>query len=300
MTNFKAWISAIRPRTLPLSVSGIIIGSSFAYYQGFFNLLIFILAMGTTLSLQILSNLANDYGDAVKGTDDDTRVGPTRAIQSGVISEQQMFEAIRFTIIIVIIFSISLIYKSFGYEKLLYALLFLLLAAACVYAAITYTVGKKAYGYRGLGDLFVFLFFGLLSTIGSYFLYTYSIDHHIILPAIALGLLSVGVLNLNNMRDLQPDMVAGKITFAVKLGSSLSKKYHLFLIGTAILIILLFVILYYSSAFNLLVLLAIIPLFIHCVIIHRAKEPSDYDGQLKVLALSTFFYSILLGIGYIL
>ncbi|WP_455169666.1 1,4-dihydroxy-2-naphthoate octaprenyltransferase, partial [Aegicerativicinus sediminis] len=163
-----------------------------------------------------------------------------------------------------------------------------------------YTVGKKAYGYRGLGDLFVFAFFGLLSTIGSYFLYTYSIDHHIILPAIALGLLSVGVLNLNNMRDLGPDRDAGKITLAVKLGPVLAKKYHLVLIGTSLFLILLFVILYYSSPSNLLVLLAFIPLFIHIIIIIRATKPSDYDGQLKVLALSTFAYAILIGVGYIL
>ncbi|MFC4722027.1 1,4-dihydroxy-2-naphthoate octaprenyltransferase [Geojedonia litorea] len=300
MNNLKPWLSAIRLRTLPLSISGIIVGTCFAYYNGFFNIAVFVLAILTTVSLQVLSNLANDYGDGIKGTDNDSRVGPTRAIQSGAITPQQMFEAIKINILIIILLVFLLLYNAFGNGHFLYILLFVGLAAFSVYAAINYTMGKSAYGYKGLGDVFVFIFFGLVSVVGSYFLYAKQLDHHVFLPATALGLLSVGVLNLNNMRDSETDKQSNKITLAVKLGSKASKIYHFILIGGAILISFLFALLYYSSVLNFLCFLAYIPLIIHLKNISNAKQPNDFDSQLKVLALTTFLFSILLGVGYIL
>ena len=300
MSKLKPWLSAIRLRTLPLSVSGIIIGTCFAYYNGYFNILILILAILTTISLQILSNLANDYGDGIKGTDNSNRVGPQRAIQSGAISPDQMFEAIKINILIVILLVFLLIYTAFGKGHFLYTILFIGLAGVSVYAAMSYTIGNKAYGYKGLGDVFVFIFFGFVSVIGSYFLYTRHLDHQVFLPAVIVGLLSVGVLNLNNMRDIESDKQSNKITLAVKLGKEKARIYHLILIIGAIVISSLFVILYYSSVFNLLCLLAYIPLVIHIKAVVKAKKPSDYDPQLKVLALTTFAFSMLLGIGYIL
>ena len=290
----------MRLRTLPLSVSGIILGSCFAYYNGRFNILIFVLAILTTISLQVMSNLANDYGDGVKGTDNDERVGPKRAIQSGEISPDEMLDAIKFNIIVVIILSMSLIWASFGTGNFLYVLLFMFLGGLSVYAALNYTMGDSPYGYRALGDVFVFIFFGLLSTIGSYFLYMQTLDHVVILPAVALGLLSVGVLNLNNMRDIESDTNAGKITLAVKLGMERAKKYHNFLILGAFVVTILFSILYYVEPYNFMYVLAFIPLVIHNKKIKAAVQPDDFDSQLKVLALSTFLFSILLGIGYIL
>lgn len=290
----------MRLRTLPLSVSGIILGSCFAYYNGRFNILIFVLAILTTISLQVMSNLANDYGDGVKGTDNDERVGPKRAIQSGEISPDEMLDAIKFNIIVVIILSISLIWASFGTGNFLYVLLFMFLGGLSVYAALNYTMGDSPYGYRALGDVFVFIFFGLLSTIGSYFLYMQTLDHVVILPAVALGLLSVGVLNLNNMRDIESDTNAGKITLAVKLGIERAKKYHNFLILGAFVVTILFSILYYVEPYNFMYVIAFIPLVIHNKKIKAAVQPDDFDSQLKVLALSTFLFSILLGIGYIL
>ena len=290
----------MRLRTLPLSVSGIILGSCFAYYNGRFNILIFVLAILTTISLQVMSNLANDYGDGVKGTDNDERVGPKRAIQSGEISPDEMLDAIKFNIIVVIILSMSLIWASFGTGNFLYVLLFMFLGGLSVYAALNYTMGDSPYGYRALGDVFVFIFFGLLSTIGSYFLYMQTLDHVVILPAVALGLLSVGVLNLNNMRDIESDTNAGKITLAVKLGIERAKKYHNFLILGAFVVTILFSILYYVEPYNFMYVLAFIPLVIHNKKIKVAVQPDDFDSQLKVLALSTFLFSILLGIGYIL
>ncbi|MDN3493204.1 1,4-dihydroxy-2-naphthoate octaprenyltransferase [Winogradskyella bathintestinalis] len=300
MNKIKPWLSAMRLRTLPLSVSGIMLGSCFAYYNGRFNPWIFVLAILTTISLQILSNLANDYGDGVKGTDNDERVGPLRAIQSGEITPTDMFKAIRFNILIVIVLTLALLWAAFGSDNFLFILLFILLGGFSVYAALNYTMGDSPYGYRALGDIFVFIFFGLVSTIGSYFLYMHTLDHVVILPAIALGMLSVGVLNLNNMRDIRSDTNAGKITLAVKLGLERAKTYHYTLIIGAMIITVIFSVLYYVELYNFMYLLAFIPLVQHVKKIKAAVQPNDFDSQLKVLALSTFLFSILLGVGYIL
>ncbi|MCB0382023.1 MAG: 1,4-dihydroxy-2-naphthoate octaprenyltransferase [Psychroserpens sp.] len=298
--KIKPWISAFRLRTLPLSVSGIIVGACLAEHNGAFNGFIFTIAILLTISLQILSNLANDYGDGVKGTDNEHRVGPKRAIQSGTISEQEMLLGIKNNILIVVGLAIALIYASFGVSHLLLSLLFFLLAGLSIYAAITYTIGDSAYGYKGLGDIFVFIFFGLVSVGGSYLLFVKHLDHHVFLPAITLGLLSTGVLNLNNMRDIDSDKASNKITLAVKLGKKKAKRYHLFLIGSAILVSFCFGILYFSSLYNIVFYIAYIPLLIHILKISKAKQPDDFDSQLKVLALTTFFLSVLLGVGYIL
>lgn len=300
MANLKVWLSAMRLRTLPLSISGIFIGACFAHYDGSFDLLVFILAVLLTVALQILSNLANDYGDGIKGTDNETRVGPERAIQSGQISEHQMVDAIRKNILIVIFLTVGLVFAAFGTKYFLYGFIFLVLGGFAAYSALTYTIGDSAYGYKGLGDFYVFLFFGLVSVIGSYFLFVKHFDHFVILPAICVGLLSVGVLNLNNMRDIESDKVSGKITMAVKLGLERAKRYHLFLILGAITISFLFSILYYTNPWNLLCYITYIPLALHIKKIISAKQPNDFDGQLKVLALTTFLFSILLGVGYIL
>ena len=298
--KIKPWISAFRLRTLPLSVSGIIIGACLAHHHGSFDIYVFVIAIILTICLQILSNLANDYGDGVKGTDNENRVGPERAVQSGAISEEEMMLGIKNNILIVVGLAVALIYTSFGVSHLFLSLLFFLLAGLSIYAAITYTVGQKAYGYRGLGDIFVFIFFGLVSVGGSYLLFVKHIDHHIFLPAIALGLLSAGVLNLNNMRDIESDEASNKMTLAVKLGKKKAKYYHFFLIASAIIVSLIFGVLYFSSFYNLLFFIAYIPLSFHIHKISKAKAPNDFDSQLKVLALTTFLFSMLLGIGYIL
>lgn len=300
MKKFKPWLSAMRLRTLPLSVSGIILGTCFAYYNGHFYPSVLILAILTTISLQVLSNLANDYGDGIKGTDNDERVGPQRALQSGYITPDEMLDAIKFNILIVIMLTFTLIWAAFGATNFLFLMLFVFLGGFAVYSALNYTMGDSPYGYRALGDVFVFLFFGLVSTMGSYLLYMQVLDHVIILPAIALGLLSVGVLNLNNMRDVESDKNAGKITLAVKLGLQRAKTYHFCLVFGAMIITIVFSILYYVEPYNFMYLLAFIPLIIHVKKIKAAKQPNDFDSELKVLAFSTFLFSLLLGIGYIL
>ena len=300
MEKIKLWISAFRLRTLPLSVSGIIISACIAYYNGFFNVTIFVLTLLATISLQVLSNLANDYGDGVKGTDNDERIGPERALQSGKITPDEMFSAIRINILIVILFVFLTVYTSFGSQHFLYAMLFFVLGIISVFAAIKYTIGDSAYGYRGLGDIVVFIFFGLLSVIGTYFLYAKQLDHVLFLPACAIGLLSTGVLNLNNMRDIESDASANKITVAVKLGLKKAKTYHVILVVGAVVLSLLFGVLYYRSVVNFIFVIAFIPLIIHLKAVLKVKNPKDLDPQLKVLVLSAFLLAILLGIGQII
>ena len=300
MKNITKWVSAIRLRTLPLSISGIIVASSFAEYNGVFDIKIFVFAILTTLSFQILSNLANDYGDGVKGTDNEDRIGPERALQSGAISQDEMYQAIRINILICILFTVCLIFYAFKVKHLLLAILFFLFAVIAIRAAIKYTMGDDAYGYKGKGDIYVFVFFGLLSVIGCYVMFAKKVDHITILPALTIGLLSTAVLNLNNMRDIVSDAKTNKITFAVKLGKDKAKQYHYFLIGSAIVLSFVFGILYYTSPYNLIYFVAYIPLIIHLNKINKTTNPKDFDPELKKLALTTFLLAVLLGVGHLL
>ena len=296
MANAKAWFEAARLRTLPLSVSGILVGSFYAFSQGMVNWSIFGFAMLTTLGLQVLSNFANDYGDGVKGTDNENRVGPQRAIQSGAITIKAMKKGIIVTSLLTLGAAIALIYLSFGKDNLVYSLFFFFLGLAAIAAAIKYTVGKSAYGYRGLGDLFVFIFFGLVSVLGCYFLFSKELDILILLPAISIGLLSVAVLNLNNMRDQVSDVMSGKNTLVVKLGPQRAKIYHYFIILTALFLTLLFAILYNFKPLQYLFLLAYIPFLLHIKTVSKNTIPKELDPELKKVALGTFFLSVLLSI----
>jgi len=300
MQNISTWISAMRLRTLPLSISGIILASCLADYNSVFEWRIFILAILTTLSFQILSNLANDYGDGVKGIDNDDRIGPERAIQSGKISPEELFNAIKINVLISIVLAFTLVFQAFGSKHFLLTLVFFILSLTSIVAAIRYTVGGGAYGYRGLGDIFVFLFFGLISVVGCYVLYAKTIDHVVFLPAITIGLLSTGVLNLNNMRDRISDEKSSKITLAVILGARKVKQYHFFLIISAIILSGLFGILYYTSPFNLIFMVAYIPLIMHLRKVKNNEDPKFLDPELKKLALTTVLLAVLMGIGHLM
>lgn len=296
----KHYIDAARLRTLPLSISGIIVGSFVAASQGFFNWLICLLALLTTVGFQIISNFANDYGDGIKGTDNDNRVGPKRAIQSGVISPKQMLVAIKVSIIITFIIAVLLIYISFKKEDFFNIFIFLILGIASIIAAVKYTVGKKAYGYSGLGDMFVFLFFGLLSVVGSYYLFSKKLNLEVFLPAISVGFLSVGVLNLNNMRDRASDIISGKNTLAVKLGENSAKYYHYFLLFTAFITSILYLIFNFQSYFQFSFLIAFIPIIKHAFVVYNNKIPKLLDAELKKLAIATFLFAILFGLSVFL
>jgi 1,4-dihydroxy-2-naphthoate octaprenyltransferase len=300
----KHWIEAARLRTLPLSVSGIIVGSMYALRPTdtidtpteVFSWKIFTLALLTTLGLQILSNFANDYGDGMKGTDNEDRVGPKRTIQSGVISPSAMKQAIIITSILTLFSSILLIYYAFKDTNIGYSLFYLVLGILAITSAIRYTVGNTAYGYRGFGDVFVFVFFGLVSTLGVNFLYSKLLDFDLFLPATAIGLLSVGVLNLNNMRDEASDRKSNKNTIVVKIGGVRAKKYHYFLIVSAMILVLIFAVLSDYRPDQYLFLLVYIPLTKHLNTVYKNQEPRFLDPELKKLALSTFALSILLAL----
>jgi 1,4-dihydroxy-2-naphthoate octaprenyltransferase len=289
-------LSAARLRTLPLSVSGIMIGSSYAFFVNKFNSSLFIIALLTTVAYQVLSNFANDYGDGIKGADDN-RTGPKRAVQSGLISRPSMKKAIKILSLVSIILTLFLVTLAFGaFSK--YFFLFIVLGSLAIFAAIKYTVGKFAYGYFGLGDLFVFIFFGIVSVLGSNFLFSANLNWLLLNPAITLGLLSVGVLNLNNMRDLKSDEKSGKKTLAVCMGKKTSKIYHSVIISAAIVLMLKFQIsLEIQSIFlNIILFLNILGLLIHLFQIYNITQPSHYDNFLKIVALHAFFYSIIISL----
>ena len=299
MAKINTWIGAARLRTLPLSISGIFVGSSIAVAHNEFQAVIFVLALATTLGLQILSNFANDYGDFIKGTDNDERVGPQRALQSGMITKDEMFWGMVGTGILTFLSALALIFVAFGTENTFYAILFILLGLAAIAAAIKYTVGESAYGYRGLGDVFVFLFFGIVGVYGCYFLYSLEWDWRVLLPSFTIGFLSAGVLNLNNMRDRISDGRAGKNTLVVKLGAAKAKKYHYFLIISAFISVILFSIFTFSGIEDLLYLIAFVPLLMHLKRVMENKDPEKMDQELKKKALSTFLLAVLFSLGKI-
>ena len=301
--DVKSFIKAARLRTLPLSVSGIIMGSylgnNFVFISSNLSVRnsvwvtsIFWLAILTTIGFQVLSNFANDYGDGIKGSDKN-RTGETRMVSSGAITPKQMKSAIIITAIITLMIAILLIYVAFGKENFGYSILFLFLGIASIAAAIKYTVGNSAYGYSGFGDIFVFLFFGLLSVVGSYFLYTQQLNLTIFLPAISIGLLSTAVLNLNNLRDRDEDEKNNKNTLVVKLGPKKAKKYHYFLILGALITALIYVFLDFRNVYQLIFLVAFIPLVKNIKTVAQNTVSAQLDSELKKVALSTFLFAIL-------
>lgn len=292
MSKSKAWISALRLRTLPLSLSGILLGSGVAHYNGFWDTQIFILALVTTILFQIVSNLANDLGDGVKGTDNQERIGPERAIQSGMISQKEMKGAVILTSILSLLSAISLIYIGASNMPQSIIIFYIVLALACVAAAITYTVGKKAYGYHGMGDIMVFIFFGIVSVLGVYSLYAKSFLDANILLAIFVGLMSTAVLNLNNMRDFQNDAKSNKNTLVVKMGPNNAKFYHVILIITALVSLTLFID-RLREPLAFLILLPSVLLFIHIRKVMQTKNPKEFDPELKKVALTTFALSLI-------
>lgn len=305
--DVKSYIKAARLRTLPLSISGIIVGSILgndfvnnlsetALEVSIFETPIFWLAILTTIGFQVLSNFANDYGDGIKGSDKN-RTGEARMVSSGAITPKQMKVAMIVTSIITLIIAFLLIYVAFGSDNFGFSILFFGLGIASIAAAIKYTVGNSAYGYSGFGDVFVFLFFGLLSVVGSYFLYTNQINLTVFLPAISVGLLSTTVLNLNNLRDREEDKINNKNTLVVKLGVDKAKMYHYFLVLLALITALIYVFLDFRSIYQLIFLVAFIPLIKNTITVSKNKIPAALDSELKKVALSTFLFAVLFGIG---
>lgn len=302
------WIKAARLRTLPLSMSGIIVGSFVAKWRlekdgGVWDWTIFVLAILVTLLYQVLSNFANDYGDGIKGTDK-LRINEAeqRAVASGRISAGQMKNAMILFAVLSLIATVALLYQAFfKYNLMNEFYTFVGLGVACILAAIGYTVGKKPYGYLGLGDLMVFIFFGLVSVCGSYFLFIKEFHWDILLLATAIGMMSTAVLNMNNMRDMESDRVSGKKTFALRLGYKYAMVYQMVLLQLPILLVLVFLMMNKlhetGNYYAFIVMIMLFPMAAMRRRILQTKHPKELDQFLKQIGIMTLAMSVLLAIG---
>lgn len=294
-SKIKIWVSTFRLRTLPLALASMLAGAYLAKIHNCFDYTIFALSCLTTIVLQILSNIANDYGDAENGADNSERLGPQRAVSSGLITKSQMKLAIIIFIIMSLASGISLLWVSFG--KLDNTFISLLtLGLLSIAAAIKYTAGRNPYGYKGYGDIAVFIFFGLIAVIGSFFLYYKSFHWHTLPMAVVFGLLSASVLNINNIRDIETDLPAGKNTLAVKLGKKSAIRYQISIIIISAIILLTFLTFYISSSLITVVGCTFIFLFIifKNMSLTSSLSAEMQTGVLKITALSTFATSLIL------
>ncbi|TAF33002.1 MAG: 1,4-dihydroxy-2-naphthoate polyprenyltransferase [Cytophagales bacterium] len=295
----SVWLNAFRLRTLPLALSCVLLGSFLAAAQASLRINVLILSALTATFLQILSNLANDYGDSVNGADHAERKGPTRAVQSGTISPQSMKNMIAVFVVLSLASGLSLLWVSLNVlpAKVLYVLL--AVGIASIVAAMTYTMGKRPYGYVGLGDLSVFLFFGLVGVLGVYVLHTGAVAWVMLLPAATSGLFAVAVLNINNIRDIDSDKQAGKLSLPVRMGPHNAKIYHSLIVAFGWLCAIMYVWQFDQNLWSAKWLFLIAaPLFVLNVRgIWRGKTPAEIDPFLRQMALSTLLFVILLGLG---
>ena len=300
MAKLKTWIRAARPRTVLLSFSGVLLGTFLAISQvpepvegPTIGLTILFCAL-TAVLLQILSNLANDYGDFKKGTDSTKRVGPQREMQSGAITEKEMKLGLAVTAGLCLVSGALLI---FVFAKLTWQQLaaFAALGIGAVLAALLYTLGKRPYGYRGLGDFYCFLFFGWAAVAGTYYLATKSLDFSVLLPASAMGFLSNAVLNINNMRDIENDRASGKNSLVVKLGLKKAFIYHSLLILGAFVCLTIYLVLHQAEWYSYLFLLLSI-LFIKDLIAIKKTKPELLDPFLGRQVKHSFLLVVVFGV----
>ena len=296
------WIEAARPRTLPLAISSILLGNFLAYAAGKFSFLTASLAILTTLLLQILSNFANDLGDSKNGVDNKNRKVALRAVQTGKISASEMKSAVILAASLSFISGISLLYFALQYAKPQTIITFVGLGLLAIIAAIAYTVGKRPYGYMGLGDISVFLFFGWVGTFGTYYLQTEVLNYYILIPASGCGFLSVAVLNLNNLRDIENDRKTGKLSIPVRIGKLYGFYYQktIMLLGICTFIIYL---MYQGKPIqlsqNIIIMAGWYPLVQIIKQLNSKMTPAQIDPYLKKTALSTLFMIVIFGISQI-
>ncbi len=296
MLNIKPYILSFRLQTLPLAVSTVLMGNIIAAYHNSYNSYVGIFAVITTVFLQILSNVANDYGDAISGADNEERVGPERMVASGKISMKAMRNTVIVFSSLSLLSGIVLIYFGNFSAVGIKSIGLFVIGIGAIAAAIKYTVGKNPYGYRGLGDFFVFIFFGLVGVLGTYFLHTGTLLWWVVLPASAMGFLSVGVLNLNNLRDVETDAKTGKNTLVVIKGSTWGKKYHVFLHIGAILSLLIFSVFNFTEWYQWIFVVVFILLIKDLIFVYKNEDPMLLYPYLKKLAISTFLLVLFIGL----
>ena len=296
----QVWIEAMRPRTLPLALACIILGTFLAAADGLLNWPVAILAGLTAVNLQILSNLANDYGDSIHGADHVERAGPKRAVQSGQVTARAMKQAVIIFVLLSAATGLGTLWFAFGTQGLLLAMVFLVLGGAAIWAAVSYTASSKPYGYVGLGDLFVLIFFGWVGVIGTYFLQAQQLDWRLVLPATSCGLLAVAVLNVNNIRDIDSDRQAGKNSIPVRLGPERARTYHWILLGTAVLTAILYVLLNGTGLGQWIFVLAVPLIWKNGTAVAQTYDPLTLNPLLKQTSLMTLLFVILFGIGQLI
>lgn len=294
----RAWLESLRPRTLPLAFASIVVGTALAWWQGYFNPAIALLALLTAGLLQILSNLANDYGDAVKGSDKPDRLGPLRGMQKGAITQAQMKVALSIVVVLICLSGLALVLVAC--KDLTDLLGFLLLGLLSIVAAITYTVGTRPYGYMGLGDISVLLFFGWLSVVGSWYLQTHMLALSVFLPATACGLLATAVLNINNLRDIDSDRENGKNTLAVRLGPQGARQYHAVLLIGSLACLALFNLIWLKSLWGWLFILSAPLLIKQARYVLQEKSPAAMRPMLERTVKGALLVNILFCIGIVL
>ncbi|MHA8115896.1 1,4-dihydroxy-2-naphthoate polyprenyltransferase [Kosakonia cowanii] len=294
----QAWLESLRPKTLPLAFAAIVVGTVLAWWQGYFDPLVAALALITAGLLQILSNLANDYGDAIKGSDKPDRIGPLRGMQKGAISLGQMKRALLIVIVLSCISGLGLV--SAATQTMADFIGFLALGGLSIVAAITYTVGKRPYGYQGLGDISVLTFFGWISVMGSWYLQAHTLIPAIFLPATACGLLATAVLNINNLRDIDSDRENGKHTLVVRLGPVNARRYHAGLLAGALLCFALFNLISLHSLWGWLFLLAAPLLFKQARYVLRERDPRAMPPMLERTVKGALLTNLLFVLGIIL
>jgi 1,4-dihydroxy-2-naphthoate octaprenyltransferase len=299
-TPTQVWIEAMRPRTLPLALACIILGTFLAAADGLANWPVAIMAGVTAVFLQILSNLANDYGDSIHGADHIERAGPKRAVQSGQVTAEAMKQAVIIFVLLSAFSGLATLWLAFGVQGIVLALIFLVLGGAAIWAAVSYTASSKPYGYAGLGDLFVLIFFGWAGVIGTYFLQAQQFDWRLILPATSCGLLAVAVLNVNNIRDIDSDRQAGKQSIPVRLGPARARMYHWILLGTAVLSATLYVLLNGAGWGQWLFVLALPLIWRNGTAVANTFDPLILNPLLKKTSLMTLAFVILFGIGQVI
>lgn len=298
--KLKIWIQAFRLRTLPLALSSTLVGSFLAFSFDGFRVSVLIFALTTTLFLQILSNLANDYGDSVKGADNKDRIGPERVTQSGKVSKKEIKRMIVLFVILSLISGTILIFIGLNHLPIIKTVLFFILGLSAIFASVKYTVGKNPYGYVGLGDIFVYLYFGLIGVCGTFYLHTGFFNPWILLPASSIGLFSSGVLNLNNLRDVRSDSKSGKRTLVVRIGVKAAKIYHLIIVVFAVALSIVYTLVYYKSPVQLLFMLTLPFLFNDIKTVMQNTVPLELNNELKKLALTTFAFSVSFSLGLVI
>ena len=298
--NIKIWIKAFRLRTLPLSMSSSLVGSFLAYSSDNFSWPVFFLSLTTILFLQILSNLANDYGDTVNGADNEHRTGPQRVSQKGEVSLRAMRRMIIIFMSLSFVSGTFLIFTGLNQFQTINVIIFFILGVSAIFAATKYTIGKNPYGYQGFGDVFVFIYFGLVGVFGTFYLHAEFIDPWIILPATSIGLFSSGVLNLNNLRDGSSDKLNGKKTIVVRYGVKAAKRYHVIILILGFVASVIYTIQFFESPVQLIFMVTIPFLLKDMKTVMQNRIPLELNEELRKLSITTFIFSVTFGLGLLL